>query len=87
VILISRPVKTHPRGLAVAAAIVLAGMWLDKYLLIVPSIWHEHEAPLGLLELAVTAGFASLMLLSYWAFSRRFPLVHYSPSEIHYPSH
>lgn len=87
VILISRPVKTHPRGLAVAAAIVLVGMWLDKYLLIVPSIWHEHEAPLGLLELAVTAGFASLMLLSYWAFSRRFPLVHYSAADIHDPSH
>ncbi|MGH9787230.1 MAG: hypothetical protein ACRD4U_00830 [Candidatus Acidiferrales bacterium] len=87
VILISRPVKIHPRGLAAAAGIVLVGMWLDKYLLIVPSIWHQHEAPLGLLELAVTAGFASLMLLSYWAFSRRFPLVHYSAADIQSPTH
>ncbi|MBI2956984.1 MAG: polysulfide reductase NrfD [Acidobacteria bacterium] len=82
IILISRPVKKNPRGLLVAALIVLTGMWLDKFVLVVPSLWHAHEVPLGWLEAAITAGFAALVLLCYWGFARFFPLVHYQPEEI-----
>lgn len=68
-ILISRPVKRNPRGLLVAAFIVLAGVWVDKFMLVVPSVWRQHEVPLGLLELFVSAGFAALVLLCHWGFT------------------
>jgi len=84
VILLRRPIKENPRPLAAVALLVLVGMWLDRFVLVVPSLWHEHEFPFGLLELAVTAGFAALVLLCYWAFSRFFPLLHYDPA--HLPS-
>lgn len=81
-ILLSKPVKQNPRSLAFVAGLVLAGMWLDKYLLIVPSLWHEQRAPFGLLEAAVTAGFAALVMLGYWLFSRYLPLVHFEPGDL-----
>jgi hypothetical protein len=82
VILLRRPIKENPRPLAAVALLVLAGMWLDRFVLVVPSLWHEHEFPFGLLELAVTAGFAALVLLCYWGFSRFFPLLHYDPAHL-----
>ena len=81
-ILLSRAVKEHPRSLFGVSVLVLAGMWLDKYVLVVPSLWHQAEVPFGWLEAAITAGFAALVLLCYWAFSRYVPLQHYEPAQI-----
>ncbi len=81
-LLLSRSVKTKPALLAGVAGVILVGMWLDRYLLVVPSVWHEQELPLGWLEVAVTAGFAALVLLCYYAFSRVFPLLHYDPDHL-----
>jgi len=82
VILLSRPVKTHPETLAGVAVLILAGMWLDRFLLIVPSLWHEHHLPFGWLEAVITAGFAALTLLSAWVFNRVFPVLHYDPAHL-----
>lgn len=81
-ILLSRAVKEHPHSLAGVAGLVLVGMWLDRFVLVVPSLWHADEFPFGWLETAITAGFAALILLCYWGFSRLFPLVHYEPSQL-----
>ncbi len=105
-ILLSRPVKKNRRTLAGVGGLILVGMWLERYLLVVPSLWpaggrsgsstallpslgaastagvavaksaldRASALPLGLLELAVTAGFTAAFLLSYNAFARAFPI-------------
>jgi hypothetical protein len=83
-ILLSKTVKTRPRALAAVAFLPLAGMWLDKYLLVVPSLTHEHYHPAWWLETAVTAGFAALVLLSVWAYSRFLPLLLHDSHDLHY---
>lgn len=83
-ILLSRAVKEHPRSLLGVSVLVLTGMWLDRFVLVVPSLWRGPEIPFGWLEAAITAGFAALLLLCYWAFSRFVPLLHYDPA--HLPS-
>ncbi len=115
-ILLSQPVKKNPRALAGVGLLVLTGMWLERYLLVVPSLWpgvtgHAGASaagtagtayaaasipasaagslaptaaaaalPLGLLELAVTAGFAAAFLLCYAAFARAFPITLSAPT-------
>lgn len=81
-LLLSRKVKRNPRWLLGVSLLVLVGMWLDKFVLVVPSVWHEHQFPFGWLEASVTAGFAALVLLCYWGFSRFFPLLHYEPAQL-----
>lgn len=66
-------VKRTPRVLACVGAAVLAGMWLERCVLVVPSVWHETWLPLGWLELGVLAGFLALFALSFRAFVRTFP--------------
>ncbi len=71
--LLSRALKMHPRGLATIAGIVLAGMWLERYILVAPSLWHEATLPLGIPELLMTAGVGGLFAWCYLSFLERFP--------------
>ena len=73
VVLLSRAVKTWAPGLAAVAAIAFAGMWLERFILIAPSLWQGEGVPLGLIEVLVTAGVLSLFVVSYTAFLDRFP--------------
>jgi hypothetical protein len=70
-----KPKKT-PAVLGTFAAISLAGVWVDRYVLTVPSIVQQAPAlPLGWQEAVVTAGFMGLWGLSYAWFAERFPIV------------
>jgi hypothetical protein len=63
-ILLLRPAKRNPRALAKAAAVVLAGRWLDVYLMIIPPF--SGGVPwFGLWELALTLGVIGLFLLLF----------------------
>ena len=74
VVLLSRQVKTRVGGLATVAAVVMIGMWLERFLIAVPSMWHGGESlPLGVTELLVTAGVLSLFLWCYATFLHFFP--------------
>lgn len=64
-LLLFREVKRTPRALAGVGAVVVTGMWLERYILVVPSVWHEASLPLGWLELGVLGGFAALFALSF----------------------
>ena len=57
------------------ALVSLAGLWLERYLEIVPSINHGAGPAIGLPELGVTALFAGVFLLAYGWFGSRFPMV------------
>jgi hypothetical protein len=76
--LISVPGKKTPGIFATFAIISLLGLWVDRYVLTVPSIVQEtpgHSLPLGLPEVVVTAGFFGVWALSYLWFVARFPIV------------
>ncbi|MBI3087105.1 MAG: hypothetical protein HYY88_15475 [candidate division NC10 bacterium] len=74
-VLLSRRLKEHPAGLSAVATCILLGMWLERFLLVVPSVWRGSSLPLGLPELLITGGFAGLFLLALLAFGRAFPFL------------
>ena len=47
VTLLSREVKRRPRGLLTIALVVLVSMWLERFMLVSPSLWKGEFLPLG----------------------------------------
>ncbi len=74
-VLLNRNIKMKPMAMLGLSAIILIGMWLERFLLIVPSIWVSDTIPLGLPEFLITAGFFGLMGVCVLFYLRRFPLV------------
>lgn len=72
VLLLDRQVKRSPVPLSLVSLLVLVGMWLERYILVVPSLSPAPNFPLGWMEVLITLGFASLFLLSWSAGMRRF---------------
>jgi len=73
--LLSREIKRHARGLCAVAVIALTGMWLERFILVGPSLWKEAHLPLGLLEVLVTVGVGAFCALCYTAFLQRVPIL------------
>jgi hypothetical protein len=68
--------KQTPAILGTFAVISLLGLWLDRWVFVVPTVNEGAlRAPLGWTELLVTAGFAGLWGLSHAWFARTFPIV------------
>jgi hypothetical protein len=76
--------KKSPSILTTFALISLLGLWIDRYVLTVPSVVQAAESlPLGWQELLITIGFFGLWGLSYLWFAERFPLVSPTLVEFH----
>jgi hypothetical protein len=73
VLLLSKPLKRNPRRLAWVALWILAMMWLERYVWIVPAVWKGNSAPLAV-ELVITAGFAGGFAWGWIAHNRRLPV-------------
>ena len=68
------PKKTKPI-LGLFAAISFVTLWIERYLMVMPSV-AEHNAPaFGLPELAPTLLFLGLFLLCYGWFGKTFPMI------------
>ena len=74
-VLLSRHVKTRAGGLAAIAGVAVAGMWLERFVLVSPSLWHGEGVPFGILEILVTAGVFGLFAFCYTTFLRTFPVL------------
>ena len=74
-LLLSRDIKIQPRGLTTIALLVLVGMWLERFILVSPSLWRESGIPLGLIEVLITAGVFSLFGWCYSTFLRAVPVL------------
>ncbi len=61
--------------LGLFAAISLAALWLERYLMIVPSVTPLEGPVLGVPEIGPTLLFAGLYLVAYALFARTFPMV------------
>ena len=74
-VLLSRAVKTYAPGLTAVASVALVGMWLERFLLVSPSVWPGEGVPFGLVEVAVTAGVGGLFVYCYARFLDTFPVL------------
>ena len=81
VLLGQRPKKT-PSILGSIAAGSVFGFWLERYVLVTPSLVPPEDVlagaairPLGLVEIGIALGFLGLFFLCFLAFSRVFPAV------------
>ena len=61
--------------LALFASVSLVALWLERYILVLPSITVYEGPVFGLPELGPTLLFAGLYLLAYALFARTFPMV------------
>lgn len=73
-VLLSQRVKHVPKALAVLGILIVLGMWLERYVLVVPSLWHDASLPLGILELCMLAGFFGGYALAFLTFLQVFIL-------------
>ena len=57
------------------ALVSLLGLWLERYLEIVPAINDGQGPVIGVTEVGVTLFFAGLFLLSWALFAARYPII------------
>ncbi len=66
--------KVNPVTFTTFLTVSLTGMWLERYLMVQPSL-TEHGPALGLPEIGITLGFLGLFLIGYGFFAKTFPMV------------
>jgi hypothetical protein len=73
-ILLNRKIKTMPKAMTVICLAVMAGIWLEHYLLLGPAFHqHAHHLPLGWVEAAVAVGFFGLLAAAVTSYFKQFP--------------
>jgi len=83
-LLLSRRIKLRPLPMLVVSSVILGTMWLDKFLLIAPSLWTGPGLPLGLTELCISLGFFGIMGLCILLFLGKYSLLPYGDPLLYY---
>jgi Ni/Fe-hydrogenase subunit HybB-like protein len=83
-VLLNRNIKTRFLPMLILSSVILCGLWLDKFLLIAPSLWSGEGLPLGLAEAMITLGFLGIMALCILFFLNRFYRLPYGDHLFHY---
>lgn len=73
--LLTRPPKMVPAILAFFAVLILTGHWLERFMLIAPSLREADHFPIGLIEIGIALGFLGLFVAAYGWFVRTFPVL------------
>jgi hypothetical protein len=75
-ILLNKKVKTMPAAMMVICGAVIAGIWLEHFLLLGP-VYHAHvqRLPLDWTDLPIALGFLGLLAASLAGYLRQFPEV------------
>jgi len=75
IILLSRKIKQSPRCMIVISSCVLAGLWIEHFLLLGPSFLAHDPAvfPIGVGELIIALGFLGLFSISILAEFKELP--------------
>ncbi|MGH7546001.1 MAG: NrfD/PsrC family molybdoenzyme membrane anchor subunit [Gemmatimonadota bacterium] len=74
-LLLGKKPKTSPPFFASVAALILVGLFVERFESVVASIWTAPTIPFGALETAVTLGFAGLFGLACLAYYTTVPPV------------
>jgi hypothetical protein len=75
VVLLSKKIKMKTGPMMTISILILAGMWLERFILVAPSLWKQQGIPLGIPELAISGGFLGMMAWSIILFFQKVPLV------------
>ncbi len=67
--------KKLPLTLGLFCSVSLVALWLERYLMVMPSVTLEHGPVVGIPEIGTTAGFAGLFFVAYALFARAYPMV------------
>jgi hypothetical protein len=74
VCLLSRDLKKTPVAYATVCFVLMSGVWLDRYLIIMPEV-SPGVVPFGLTEIGIFIGFLGAYLLCIRTFLAKFPFV------------
>jgi hypothetical protein len=72
--LLSRDLKKTPVSYAAVCLCLMTGVWLDRYLIIMPEI-TPHHIPFGIYEVGIFIGFLGAYLCCIRAFLSKYPFV------------
>ena len=75
VILLPRAAKENRKILLVSSGVIATGMWLERFLLVVPSLTPGPRIPLGWAEVLITAGFFASFGLTYLTILHKIPSI------------
>jgi len=67
--------KKWPPTLALFSTVSLVALWLERYLLVLPSVTKESGPVVGVPEVGPTLALLGLFLLAYALFARTFPMI------------
>lgn len=84
-IFLSRRAKHVPMLIFAVSLSIALGLWLERYVLVVPSLWSDAWMPLGWIELGVTAAFFGAAGLSYLFFLSTFPVIPFPSAAVSSP--
>lgn len=70
-LLLSRGMKKVRLSFLSVATVIFIGIWTERFLTVVPSVWTESTVPIGLGEVLMPLGFGGTMVLIVsWALSK-----------------
>ena len=73
-ILLNRKIKTIPKAMIALCSLVIAGMWLEHYLLLGPALNHHAAGmPVAPVEVGVALGFVGLLIAAVFGYFNQFP--------------
>jgi len=75
--LLSRDLKKTPKTYAVVCLTLMTGVWLDRYLIIMPEV-SPHHIPFGITEIGIFVGFLGAYLLCIRTFLSKYPFLQVS---------
>jgi hypothetical protein len=73
--LLPKAPKLVPQVLVFFASTILVGHWIERFLLIYPTLWEGTDLPLGLPEIGIGLGFMGLFLGAYVWYLGSVPLL------------
>lgn len=86
VLLLSRQVKQQPLMVLALAGLIAVGMWLERYLLVMPSLNPQRGLHLGFSGTMITGGFLAAMALTYLTFLHCVPILSIMATALQEPS-
>lgn len=72
-VLLSRGIKKLPMSLAGIAMVIAIGVWLERFTLVMPEVWHGDTLPLGPVEIGLFIGFIGAFVTVVTSFLAQVP--------------
>lgn len=75
IVLLLRKIKMKPVLLSAMAVWILIAIWLEKFLLVTPSMVKSKSLPLGIFEILITIGWLGLFAFCILSFLQKYPVL------------